>query len=814
MYATRFGTAGWTFVAVGALASSVQAGSYGPGPGGLIPDNNPAGLTSVINVSAPGATIYRLNAVTLQFGLPAHSWVGDLHAKLTSPDGRTMHLFSRVGATVVQPGGDSSDLTGSYTFVAALDGPSFFIAAAQTDERATITPGTYARSTHPMPAGIPDGINTTDFADFTGDTASGAWTLQISDWAPGDSGVLTGWTIDLTPQLVVTGLGDGAAPGPAGSLRAALSAANATPGDDHIVFAPTLEGTITLSGGALSITQPVTIQGPGATAVQISGNDVSRVFSVNSPGSVEMNDLTIRDGHAAGGTGNYGGAIYVQSAERFVLRHCTVRDSNLEAITAAYGGGLYLSQVPDTQLHACTFHANRSQAGTATYGGAIAATSGVVLMESCTISGNTSTAGTISFAGGIYTMGTLLLRNCTIASNSAESAGVVVSGTLALRNTIVAGNGGGDVALHGTGSQVISQGNNIIGEATTLIQDGVNGDRTGLDPGLMALGEYGGPTLTHALRPDSPAIDRGTSNATAADQRGRPRGNDANCDRIGGPDIGAFEYNAGPGIFLDGNNDYVSAPGGNMWALTSGFTLEACVQLDSISDPSFGTTRILSTRSDANGGIGFGQTNGRLVFTTFGRQDYNAERAVLPLHGRTHVAVVFDSTYAAHFYVNGEYVESVAGSQPAFPSTTLLIGRNPPADAQLWHGVIEDVRIWTVERTDEEIAGNADRKLRGDEPGLLANWRFEEGAGVFAADTANGYDGFVSGVPIWMGTDCGGCATDLDGDGATAISDLAILLSNFATSGASGADGDLNGDQSVDIADLAVLLASFGTTCD
>lgn len=58
------------------------------------------------------------------------------------------------------------------------------------------------------------------------------------------------------------------------------------------------------------------------------------------------------------------------------------------------------------------------------------------------------------------------------------------------------------------------------------------------------------------------------------------------------------------------------------------------------------------------------------------------------------------------------------------------------------------------------------------------------------------------------------CAGDLDGDGSVAISDLAILLSNYGMqSGATAADGDMNGSGSVDLADLALMLAAFGTAC-
>ncbi|MBI5865432.1 MAG: DUF2817 domain-containing protein [Planctomycetes bacterium] len=58
------------------------------------------------------------------------------------------------------------------------------------------------------------------------------------------------------------------------------------------------------------------------------------------------------------------------------------------------------------------------------------------------------------------------------------------------------------------------------------------------------------------------------------------------------------------------------------------------------------------------------------------------------------------------------------------------------------------------------------------------------------------------------------CPGDLDADNAVGLTDLAILLSHFGTSGgATPADGDLDGDADVDLADLTVLLSNFGEVC-
>lgn len=67
-----------------------------------------------------------------------------------------------------------------------------------------------------------------------------------------------------------------------GSLRFALLNANVTPGADTIVFDPAFFNTprtITLTSGELSITEPVTITGPGANLLTLSGNKTSRILA-------------------------------------------------------------------------------------------------------------------------------------------------------------------------------------------------------------------------------------------------------------------------------------------------------------------------------------------------------------------------------------------------------------------------------------------------------------------------------------------------------------------------------------------------------
>ena len=72
-------------------------------------------------------------------------------------------------------------------------------------------------------------------------------------------------------------------------------------GADTITFS--VAGTITLTSGALTISDDLTITGPGAGSLAISGNNASRVFLINAGNTVEISGLTIKDGTGGAGTG-------------------------------------------------------------------------------------------------------------------------------------------------------------------------------------------------------------------------------------------------------------------------------------------------------------------------------------------------------------------------------------------------------------------------------------------------------------------------------------------------------------------------------
>jgi hypothetical protein len=206
---------------------------------------------------------------------------------------------------------------------------------------------------------------------------------------------------DVPSTLTVTTSQDGVA----GSLRAQIAAAQA---GDTIVFDPSLNRqTITLTNGELDIARSLTIQGPGAGQLAVSGDNQSRVFEVDgATTNVTLSGLTITQGN---GLGTDGGGILNLSGT------LTVNSCTLSGNSAGYGGGIsnrFVNQgVPGSvTINNSTLSRNTAQSG----GGAIDNT-GTVTISGSTLSGNTVQG----VGGGIANWGTLSVTNSTISGNSA-----------------------------------------------------------------------------------------------------------------------------------------------------------------------------------------------------------------------------------------------------------------------------------------------------------------------------------------------------------------------------------------------------------
>jgi CSLREA domain-containing protein len=323
---------------------------------------------------------------------------------------------------------------------------------------------------------------------------------------------------------------------------------------DSIVFDASLVGTIALTLGQLMITDDVIIRGSGGGQLSISGGNSSRVFNIQSGKEVEIFDLTITSGNAAGAV--TGGAIH--NAGDLTMKNCDVRGNQ-----AGQGGGIH-NAGGSLIINSSTISGNQADEG----GGVSNGTNADMTIINSTISGNQAVGGAGAAGGGILCSGsgsTVASNNTTITDNSAAQGGGIAAsdgGTVTIYSTIVGGNtaseNGPDVSDDGGSGTLSSNGYNLIGdvEGATVAagtEDQIGGDGNPVvDPLLEPLTDNGGPVATHLLTSGSPAIDTGDRSQTGltVDQRGMPRPVDiAGLVNSGdGCDVGSLEVQSVIGV--------------------------------------------------------------------------------------------------------------------------------------------------------------------------------------------------------------------------------------------------------------------------
>jgi hypothetical protein len=419
--------------------------------------------------------------------------------------------------------------------------------------------------------------------------------VAVSLLAPAASGAAT-LTVNTTDEFSATDC----------SLNEAIFSANnnfdfsapcgatrsGTYGDDVIDITAT--GTINLSSSLATITSNIDINGPGADQLDIhrnTGGDY-RVVTLSNASNSSISGVTISNGHSStfslSGVGltNLGTVLLenvvvrdnVVDAEEGVLNPSpdgggivnagtmTIRDSTVTNNTVSstqtaasgqvsadtQGGGVFSTGTLTVERSTVTGNSSIAEvksddpsADALAVGGGIATQGGTLSITNSTVSGNQTLA--VAEGGGFTTTGgggisnvaaDLTLAGTTIASNTAEfSAAVSAQGTETITDSILANDG----TDPNCGGPIDTDGGFNISFPTPC--EGL--DAALVDPQLLPLGDYGGPTATVALDATSPALDAGIAAGNATDQRGVTRPNDIasifNAPGGDGSDIGALE---------------------------------------------------------------------------------------------------------------------------------------------------------------------------------------------------------------------------------------------------------------------------------
>lgn len=392
----------------------------------------------------------------------------------------------------------------------------------------------------------------------------------------------TTFTVDSLLDQPDTNLFDGRCRTKAGTctLRAAVMQANAFSNHDKIKLAPATY-TLTRKGaddnarrGDLDVRYDLTITGAliGTTRVDGAALD-ERVFTIFQDAKVTLSRLTIQKGSGAiqnlgtlqlknstllGNTTTTGGGGLLNGGT------ATIVSSTLNNNKAFQGGGIY--NYGTLLVKHSTLSNNQAigaPSGIQDPGGGAVFNFGTSHLFNSTVSGNRTDGS----GGGVYNYGNFTrLDHVTVAFNRADqdrqnggTGGGIKSeaGDIEVYNSLIANNYRPGFLYRSKTNDDCHQAQQfqiiIIG---SLVEEprncpiSVPDSIKNVDPHLDVLNNNGGPTKTHLLYFDSPAIDlssscQGGSEATR-DQRNFKRPIDGNSDGLVRCDAGSVEYGSPP----------------------------------------------------------------------------------------------------------------------------------------------------------------------------------------------------------------------------------------------------------------------------
>ncbi|MCP4550363.1 MAG: hypothetical protein GY835_28215, partial [bacterium] len=317
------------------------------------------------------------------------------------------------------------------------------------------------------------------------------------------------------------------------ALREAIIASNETPGLDTILI-PGGRYVLSIPGGDelysvtgdLNILGDIEIIGDLQFPVVLDGAGMDRVLAFYA-GNSKISNVTIMGGsHSGPGAG----LLIIDSS-------LTINNSLVSGNQAmSYdGGGISVWDGSLVLINSTVSNNYASRVGGGIERTAAAGVSNVTLINS-TVSGNYASQG-----GGIFSdgRGDLTLINSTVAGNTAalSTTGIVIywSDGPIMTNSIVV-----DRCGYYYGSAPRSKGGNIVTPDSYCYLDHPTDQQVELEDLLLGPLTYnGGPTMTHALLPGSPAIDAGVVyDCPKTDQRGRPRPIDGDGDGAAACDAG------------------------------------------------------------------------------------------------------------------------------------------------------------------------------------------------------------------------------------------------------------------------------------
>ena len=217
----------------------------------------------------------------------------------------------------------------------------------------------------------------------------------------------------------------------------------------------------------------------------------------------------------------------------------------------------------------------------------------------------------------------------------------------------------------------------------------------------------------------------------------------------------ALEPVAASCLKLDGVNGYVQVPHSadlNAYPFTAAGWFRTTNAASSVQG-------IVSKYMDGSGnGWSLFVQNGRLrgfYYRTFANVAMDATSVALVSDGGWHHAGMTVDATGGKLFLDGTLIGSGTwASTPSAPTNSepVLIGRYYNR-AERFHGALDEITLWNRALPQAELQSSRNLLRVGNEPGLVAYWRMDDGAGTDATDlTGLGHTGTLLNGAQWTGS--------------------------------------------------------------
>ncbi|MBD2483428.1 LamG-like jellyroll fold domain-containing protein [Planktothrix sp. FACHB-1365] len=211
-------------------------------------------------------------------------------------------------------------------------------------------------------------------------------------------------------------------------------------------------------------------------------------------------------------------------------------------------------------------------------------------------------------------------------------------------------------------------------------------------------------------------------------------------------------------LSFDGKDDHVMTPLNIEMVInfSQGFTVEAWVLYQSFPNRSviisfvhplngYQYFQLMNSQTTRKLAMEYCQGDSQGNFSTYSV----ISEEVLETGVWMHIAATVNSSNNVTLYKNGEVVKT--GSLPPPPPLSgkwnhFYVGHGMHSGDGLFHGCITEARVWNVVRSVDEIRADKNRRLNGDEKGLVSYWPLNEISGNTVVNkTCNTHHGVIFG---------------------------------------------------------------------